>query len=848
MQAIGPQIEICDRTHAEKYRGEGEPFREAMGRVASALSDGPVHFHAFRTPLLKQAFMPAGRIQAAMGSARIVTPYNCFVSGTIDDSFVEGHGSIMNRATEAASTMRKGGGIGYDFSTLRPSGALIRKLNSRSSGPIAFMRVYDAVCKCVASAGHRRGAQMGVMRVDHPDIESFIRAKQNDTGLTGFNISVGMLDSFMRAVLEGNTFELRFGHETYQEIDAQALFETIMRSTWDWAEPGVLFLDTINRLNNLYYCERIAATNPCFTGDTKVWTAEYGHVPFRDLVGRDVEVLTQSEDGRLVYRTMSNIRVTQENAQLVDVRLDNSTVVRCTPQHKFFTKDGRAVAACDLKPGDQLQSVYRYKANQKGYKRLTNGHHQPLEHHIGYEELPDDCHVHHKNGIKYDNRPSNLEIMPGSDHLSMHMTGDANPLRRMPDRNPMRLDPDCTRGERNGRWRADLSTEQMLELRESGMPYEAIAQQVGCSKYTVQKRLQEANHRVAEVVWLETREDVYCGTVDDPTHRFFVATGDDDGVLVANCGEQPLPPYGACLLGSFNLVKYLLPTGPRTFEFNWDAFRRDIPPVVRAMDNVVDRATYPLREQENEAHRKRRMGLGVTGVANALEACGHEYGSPGFKTMLNDILRFMTNHCYRASIELAREKGVFPLFNREAYLEGEFIKRLDDDVREGIARHGIRNSHLTSIAPTGTISFCADNISSGIEPVFSYSQERDLITPNGRETVEVQDFGFAHLGVRGKTCENVTIDEHLGVLATAQAWVDSAVSKTCNVNPSMPWHDFKDTYVKAWELGCKGITTFNPGGKRFGILRDAEANTEAMPDEKGAVCTLDPVTGRSECE
>lgn len=589
---IGPQSAFSENLHAQKYRGEGEGFREAMNRVASALKDDEAHFHEFRDILLEQRFLPAGRIQAAMGSTRQVTAYNCFVSGTIEDSFVEGEGSIMHRATQAASTMRMGGGIGYDFSTLRPRGDMIKKLQSRSSGPINFMDIYDAVCRCTSSSGHRRGAQMGVLRVDHPDIEEFIHAKQNSTRLTGFNISIAITDEFMQAVTTGKSFSLRYKGQAYREIDAVTLWETIMRSTWDWAEPGVLFVDQINRMNNLWYCETIAATNPC--------------------------------------------------------------------------------------------------------------------------------------------------------------------------------------------------------------------------------------------------------------------------------GEQPLPPFGACLLGSFNLVKYIKAAGgvvsvestlvgekasPKIightteYYFDWDKFEADIPHVVRAMDNVVDRALYPLPEQRMEAHSKRRMGLGITGLANAAEVQGLLYGSPRFLEFERDVLAVLADGTYRASALLAQEKGSFPLFKRELYMQGKFIQQLSEDVRDLIERHGIRNSHLTSIAPCGTISMIADNVSSGIEPVFSYVTDRTIIEFEGPVKVEVRDYAFDNWDTRGKTCVDVTVDEHLDVLKVAARLVDSAVSKTCNVPANTPWEKFKGIYMGAWEAGCKGCTTYQVGGKRAGILVAKEEKTD-----EGANCRVDLVTGRRECE
>jgi len=566
---------FSDQLHAEKYRGPGEPFAEAMNRVAGGLTEGKQEFHAFREPLLGMRFMPAGRIQAAVGAPKRVTPYNCYVSGTIEDSFVEGEGSIMARAAQAAATMRMGGGIGYDFSTLRPKGDPIRKLGSRSSGPISFMEIYDAICRCVASSGHRRGAQMGILRVDHPNIEAFIHAKQNLKSLTGFNLSIGITDRFMRAVIDDKPFKLRWGGRVYREVNARALWEMIMRSTWDWAEPGVVFIDTINSMNNLWYCEMIAATNPC--------------------------------------------------------------------------------------------------------------------------------------------------------------------------------------------------------------------------------------------------------------------------------GEQPLPPFGACLLGSFNLPQYIRYVGPSDHEpnhsgyaFDWDQFIADIPPVVRAMDNVVDIAAYPLYEQEKEAKSKRRMGLGVTGLANALEVLGMPYGSDEFLAQEAAVLDTLVRESYRASALLAKEKGSFPMFDTEKYLEGKFIQRLDEETRDLIKKYGIRNSHLTSIAPCGTISLCADNVSSGIEPVFAYEYDRTIRTEDGDQVVKIEDYGVMAWQKKGKACADVTIGEHVEVLLTAANRVDSAVSKTCNVPPDTPWEDFKSIYVRAWEGGAKGCTTFQVGGKRFGVLNAQEDGTSS--------CRIDPATGRSECE
>ena len=565
----GPSVPSCNELHASKYRLPNESFDECMARISLHMSDDEEHFTQLKEILLDMRFMPAGRIQSAMGSPRDVTAYNCFVSGTIEDSMQ----SIMEKATQAAETMRRGGGIGYDFSNIRPSGDRIVSLDSSASGPVSFMRIYDAICRTIVSAGHRRGAMMGVLRVDHPDIEEFIRSKRNGHALTNFNISVGVTDKFMECVTKDTMFPLSFNGKIYKEINAVALWDEIMKANWDWAEPGVLFIDRINEENPLYYCEDIAATNPC--------------------------------------------------------------------------------------------------------------------------------------------------------------------------------------------------------------------------------------------------------------------------------GEQPLPPFGACLLGSFNLVKYVNIErygSNLKYRFDFNQFTKDIPIVVNAMDNVIQRTIYPLNEQRKEAELKRRMGLGITGLGNALTLMEMDYGSSVTIRFIRKLMRCLTYNAYSASSDRAVQLGTFPLYDKDKYLAGKFVSRFPDSLKEKIKKQGMRNSHLISIAPTGTISFCADNISSGLEPTFSHEVNRTVNTEFGLVNVILKDYVYNKFNRKGQTTEDLTTDAHLNTQIACQPYVDSAISKTINVGENVTFPEFRDIYTKAWKGNLKGVTTFRLAGKRYGILNKVEAS-----ETEGTACYFDPDTGQKEC-
>ena len=557
--------DISSRIWDMKYRfkaPDGTPIdrdvSDTWTRVANAAAEaeGPdarQTSRAFREALGDYRFLPAGRVLAGAGTARNVTLFNCFVMGTIPDDM----GGIFAHLREAALTMQQGGGIGYDFSSLRPKGAPVAGVGADASGPVSFMGVWDAMCRTIMSAGSRRGAMMATLACDHPDIELFIDAKRTPGQLTMFNLSVLAGDAFMEAVAADRDWPLQFGGKVYRSLPARALWDRIMRATYDYAEPGVIFIDRINRENNLGYCETIRATNPC--------------------------------------------------------------------------------------------------------------------------------------------------------------------------------------------------------------------------------------------------------------------------------GEQPLPPYGACLLGSINLAKLVRAPFMADARLDEAELAQLTRTAVRLLDNVIDISRFPLPEQRAEALAKRRIGLGVTGLADALILCRARYGAPESLALMDRWLGILSHAAYEASAEIAKEKGAFPLFDRDCYLASPHVEALPKAIRDLIAANGIRNALLTSIAPTGTISLFADNVSSGVEPVFSWSYTRKVLMPDGSSHEEiVTDYAWrqfralfgedAALPGYFVNAQTLSPDDHLAVQAMAQKHIDSSISKTINMPAEISFDDFRQVYIKAYATGCKGCTTYRPSEVRGAVL------------------------------
>ena len=546
-----------------------QTVQDTWRRIAKALSEVETEPKKWETifynALTDFKFLPAGRITAGSGTKRNVTLFNCFVMGVIPDSM----SGIFDMLKEAALTMQQGGGIGYDFSTIRPKGSLVKGIAADASGPVSFMDVWDSMCRTIMSAGSRRGAMMATMRCDHPDIEEFIAAKSDSQKLRMFNLSVLVTDAFMEAVKKGEDWKLIYNNKVYSVIKAADLWDQIMRATYNFAEPGVIFIDRINEKNNLSYCEKITATNPC--------------------------------------------------------------------------------------------------------------------------------------------------------------------------------------------------------------------------------------------------------------------------------GEQPLPPYGACLLGSINLAKLVEHPFDKNAYLDVSQLEDLVSTAVRMMDNVIEVSQFPLEAQKLEAKNKRRIGLGVTGLADALLMVGLRYGSDEAVKNTEKWMKTIARSAYNASINLAEEKGAFPLFDPEKFIVSGNMIQMDEDVKKAVNKFGIRNALLTSIAPTGTISLYAGNVSSGIEPVFAYSYTRKVLQNDGSHVEEeVVDyavqlwrdkFGNAPLPDFFVSAQNLTPADHVKMQAAAQKWVDSSISKTINCPEDISFDDFKEVYIQAYDTGCKGCTTYRPNEVTGSVLSAASEEKSSSDQE-----------------
>jgi ribonucleoside-diphosphate reductase alpha chain len=911
----------------------------------------------FAGALAGHRFLPAGRIFAGAGTDRNVTLFNCFVMGTIEDDM----GAIFAHLREAALTLQQGGGIGYDFSTLRPRGAAVKGVGADASGPVSFMEVWDAMCRTIMSAGSRRGAMMATLACDHPDIESFIDAKRTPGKLSMFNLSVLASDAFMAAVKNDAPWDLKFGGRIFKTLRARELWDRIMRATYEYAEPGVIFIDRINAENNLAYCETIRATNPCLTADTWIMTGD-GPRQIAELVGKFFNAVAEGRcwpsDARGFFSRGTKPVVELATADGYTLHLTADHRVRKVSRRTRWSCEWEWVEAGSLRTGDEVLlhdhreapqwgdsqnaeqdaaegyllglligdgvlksdkavlsvwtgrkavnggderpgvrgvmnaassaiSRFRHRADFKGWSEVTGRGEWRLgssalrklaaDHglmprrkkvtpaierrsscfHTGFLrglfDTDGSVQGSQEKGVSVRLAQSDFGTLQSAQRMLLRL-GIASTIYR--ERRPagMRKMPDGRGGVKPYAIRAQH------ELVVSGGNLPLFAKRIGFADTAKKTRLANAlaNYRRAlnresfvamvESVLPAREAEVFDAAI--PGLNAF----DANGLWAHNCGEQPLPPYGACLLGSINLAKLVKHPFDESAELDEDELQRLARIAVRLLDNAIDISRFPLPEQRAEAFAKRRIGLGVTGLADALIFCRVRYGSPESVALIERWLSKLSHAAYAASAEIAQEKGAFPLFDRDEYLARPFIAALPQDIRDTIAAHGIRNALLTSIAPTGTISLFAENVSSGIEPVFAYTYGRKVLLADGtRAEEQVSDFAYRAFRARfGEETElpdyfvnaqTLSPQDHLAVQAAAQKHVDSSISKTINVPIDISFDAFKDVYLKAYDLGCKGCTAYRPNAVTGSVL---EAPREAPAISEPLLPLIMPQTPRRE--
>lgn len=926
-----------------KYRFTGfdgtvydESIEDTWSRIAKTLAEAEqpsvrkVYEQTFYEMLHDFKFLPAGRIISGAGTGRNVTLFNCFVSSRIQDS-IDG---IFSSLKDAAMTLQQGGGIGMDFSTIRPKGAEVVAVASEASGPLTFMDCWDTMCRTIMSAGVRRGAMMGVMRCDHPDIEEFIDAKRDKSRFRNFNLSVLVTNTFIEAVNEDKSWPLVFNGKVYKKVSAKHLWDKILRNTYEVAEPGVIFIDRVNEYNNLNYCETISCTNPCFAPGTRIVTSK-GAIPVEDLVGKTVAI----HDGEN-WVTVDNFRVTGKFKPVLKITLQDGSHLRVTENHTMILRDGSKVEAGSLKVGEHLQlhdleyhgTIREKAAYLKGFL-LGDGYLKDEKYpqllvyngkkvcfdrleKSAYELEVEEVNTNAIEDIAFSAVTKEKHSMKGLTVRKSELIAWCGEYRYgLPDR-VFRwdhhtkceflagfFDSDGCVNDSNkgfGYQAASISKTLLLDVQEllksigvrsrvgmmkpagqypcdNGKVYPTqdcwrlsigqegsikLAQQVRFARlksFACRETKHTINPRMSEVVAIEqdgVEERVYCCTVPT-TNSLCIA----QGIVTGNCGELPLPPHGACLLGSINLTKFVKNPFTEDANIDYELLGIVIHNAIRMMDNSIDVSKFALPEQAEEAAAKRRIGLGVTGLADALAMMKIRYGSGTAEITTSNIMYHLKCCAYEASADLARVKGAFPLYSKDHFEKRcKNVQSLPDKIKAKIREYGLRNGHLTSIAPTGTISLFAGNVSSGIEPIFSLEMKRKILDKDGQHKEEVvKDYAWElhnQLFPNIKevpdyfvTTDDLTVDQHLAMQGVAQEHIDTSISKTINCPEDMSFDDFKAVYMSAFNLKLKGCTTYRPNEVTGAVLtkvdKDSEKGIDKTPSKKDLPERSEVLTGKT---
>ncbi|HEX7081068.1 MAG TPA: LAGLIDADG family homing endonuclease [Gammaproteobacteria bacterium] len=1016
-------LDIWDTKYRLKTKA-GEPvdrdIEATYERVARALADVEApekRDECYRKFLwaLRRGAIPAGRIISNAGAEAhkpATSTINCTVSGTIHDSMHD----ILDKVHEAGLTLKAGSGIGYEFSTLRPRGAYVSGAGAYTSGPLSFMDIYDKMCFTVSSAGGRRGAQMGTFDVGHPDVLDFIRAKREDGRLRQFNLSLLITDEFMQAVKEDKPWRLAFpltrqeveddgvdlddpervvwrewpiteGYvcneqgfvacKVYRTLPARRLWDLIMSSTYDFAEPGFVLIDRVNEMNNNWWCENIRATNPCVTADTWVHTSA-GPRQVRELIGTPFVARVQGRDwtsgaeGFFYTATKPVVRIA--TAEGYALRLTADHRVRCVTGPAPWSAETEWRAAGELRPGDRVllndhraaphwkgahgfdegyvvglligngaidgaeavlavrepesavnsgvgqsgaESVMNaalaaasklepcggwYRAGAPGEYRLRLGALQGLAADLGLRhgtktitpemerassgfcrgmlrglfDAEGAVHGTHARGVSVRLAGPDLESLRAAQRMLLRL-GIASRIESA-------AAGSCAEHE------LVIGGENLVAFRELvGFADEGKAARLGWAVGAYRRTLiRERFEATVTEVRADGVEPVY--DVQVPGRNAF----DANGLEAHNCGEQPLPPYGACLLGSVNLTKFVVAPFTERAYFDWEEFREVVKVFTRMLDNVVEINGLPLDPQRSEIQRKRRHGMGFLGLGSTIALLGMRYGSAESVEFTERVSRELAIAGWQTGLALSREKGMAPILAETFVVDEEMLRKrpemaadgwkagdeipgrvlharysrymqrlreIEPELVEALEEHGARFTHHSSIAPTGTISLSlANNASNGIEPSFAHHYFRNVIRA-GRKTKEKIDvFSFELLAYRELvnpqampgsddpakklpdyfvSSEDITPKEHVDIQAAAQKWIDSSISKTANVPTDYPYEDFKDIYLYAHEKGLKGCTTFRFNPEAFqGVLvkeKDLKSTTYRFTLEDGTV-------------
>lgn len=817
----------------------------------------------------------------------------CFVL-PIEDSRKSIFGTLM----DAVDIQAFGGGTGFSFSRLRPRGSMVESTGGEASGPISFMQIYDmAVGKVIAQGGVRQGANMGILNYDHPDIIKFIDVKLDGKTLSNFNISVGLTEDFMEMAENGIEYDLINPHTKLAtgKANARDVLDRIAHNAWSTGDPGLIFLDRINRANPTPHIGMIESTNPCVAGDTLVAVADgRGAVSIKQLADecKDVPVYCCDNTGKIAIRMMRNSRLTGVNKRIVKVNLDDGNYVRVTENHNFILSDGTIKQARDLTKDDSLSIMQKMVSGihgfiddsqskrHKGYVwlRTTNRKTRIQEHRIVVNELlgrkvKSDEVIHHKNHNGLDNRPENLEVMNAREHYLMHaknMIGDNNPMHRFPEKNWMNDPVKQQKSREKHHIGVKRSPETCKRIREkaivrSSNPEYRFGTKYGFDDYRSLKRESEVvNHKVLSVEF-DGYEDVYNGTVDE-FHNFYIGGfyNEENGktvqswIVTKNCGEIPLLPFEACNLASINLARMVQEKdGECTIDY--DKLAYTVKDGVHLLDNVIDMNKYPLDKIEEMTKGNRKIGLGVMGWADLLAMMSIPYNSDQALELAEKVMEFINTNAKAASVELAKSRGIFPNFKNSIYDTGK-----EEDM--------VRNASWTTIAPTGTLSTLA-GCNGGIEPFFMIVYRRGSIyNAEGKPTIELLmeneifrqtavERGFyseelamkiaetgslQHIdevpdGIRKifVTSHDIGYEWHVKMQSAFQKHVTNAVSKTINFPKDATPEDIKKSFELAYKLGnIKGITVYRDGCKEHQVLSTMEARPAAGEDAKSIVTRL----------